>query len=1341
MTKPLCLFALLLSLLSLQVTDAQTLPVEQNIAQAISDAAQAISKEAPAVFKRVPERVEDSPRWAQMMYAPAPNFDEVVALRRAYWAERPYEKTLDERNYKHWLMHVEHRVGDDGRIPDAGLWAAQQFESQGGVQGQIERAAAATDPNWHAIGPMDTYTLGSEGSESVSWQCNAYCFDQSASNPDVVVAGIEGGDLFKSTDRGLNWLPISANLGVRTATQVAIAPSNENYIYLVASNTVYKTVNGGVTWDLMHNLGNGATQITVHPTNPNNVFVSSYNGLQHSTDGGISWTTPIPGTVWDLAFHPTDYSVMYALWDNGAINRCELFRSDDGGATFTIKENGYYYPEVSSEATDGGGRIGITPAAPDYVYVALIGKSKAADTGWIGLYRSTDRGENWSNLNGQIGAPYDVDVHPSIATSNANGTGIYQGFYDFDMDVSHSDPDRVWVGVMSLSVTNDGGATWQRIGGYGASTYDIGWIHPDVQAITITGDDIWVTTDGGINYSNDELATHSSRKHGIYNTTFWGFGQGWNQDVQVGGRYHNGNTGFHQSYATEIGAGAHLRLGGAESPTGYVDPMSSRLVHFSDITDVLLPTTASGSTLGVGNLGLYPNESYSDSRSSELVPDPLYATYMYCGNGSSFWRSTDGGANFEALHDFGTNRSVLEIEQARDDRDRFYAVVLNGGVSKLYRSTDGGLNWALSPGAPTTWSKMEISVNPIDGLDVWIVRADDDDLRHSPNGGDSWANLTSGSGPLTGQDIRDIQCIGGEGVVVITKTNCFHRATNADAWTEFGSGAPALWAPYESFPFYRDGLLRLADKGKGVWEADFPFLVPPAAQPITRSPNIFCASDTVEFDCHSLLVHAGATWHWDFSPAPDYISSVDERNPEVVFGASGDYDVTLTIVDANGVSSSKTVPAMVTVGPNSNCTASPQSGEALFCNGSAGHGVTQDLNVTTNHFTAMAWVRPEGIQGGYTGIVLDASESAGFNFRENNEIGYHWPGGQWWWTSGLTAPDGEWSHVAMVLTPTGITIYVNGVSASQNFTATEVELHTQLIGSYKNWGSRNMTGRIDEVKIWNRALSAGEVREQRHINLSEAAAAADPDLLSYFQFNEDIYYLVNKKPGAAQGAFSGGATRVISEAPVGAGACDRFQLSGAGVFPTPNCGGSIEVASGASTPGGEVVFNRLDVGPTGAPDEHVSESGYWIINTYGGSDEAAIDPIVAWNLATAQPALAGFAGGTSELTLNRRGMHATGLWNAICAGANSVTATGGSTATVGGACGLGATGQFCLSGLPGCPGDLNGDLLVGVMDVLAYLSSFGCIADCGIADINGDGSVNTTDLLLVLSLFGETCTD
>lgn len=55
-----------------------------------------------------------------------------------------------------------------------------------------------------------------------------------------------------------------------------------------------------------------------------------------------------------------------------------------------------------------------------------------------------------------------------------------------------------------------------------------------------------------------------------------------------------------------------------------------------------------------------------------------------------------------------------------------------------------------------------------------------------------------------------------------------------------------------------------------------------------------------------------------------------------------------------------------------------------------------------------------------------------------------------------------------------------------------------------------------------------------------------------------------------------------------------------------------------------------------------------------------------------------------------------------------------------------------------CPGDLDGDLVITVSDILDVLSEFGCVTKCT-SDLNGDGVVNVTDVLLVLSAFGTAC--
>jgi len=62
--------------------------------------------------------------------------------------------------------------------------------------------------------------------------------------------------------------------------------------------------------------------------------------------------------------------------------------------------------------------------------------------------------------------------------------------------------------------------------------------------------------------------------------------------------------------------------------------------------------------------------------------------------------------------------------------------------------------------------------------------------------------------------------------------------------------------------------------------------------------------------------------------------------------------------------------------------------------------------------------------------------------------------------------------------------------------------------------------------------------------------------------------------------------------------------------------------------------------------------------------------------------------------------------------------------------------DFCLvrqGGPPPCPGDLDGDGLVGTTDLLALLAAWG---SSGPGDLDGDGLVGTTDLLALLAAWG-----
>jgi hypothetical protein len=160
-------------------------------------------------------------------------------------------------------------------------------------------------------------------------------------------------------------------------------------------------------------------------------------------------------------------------------------------------------------------------------------------------------------------------------------------------------------------------------GGYGGGP---GWQHPDIQDIDINGNDVWVSSDGGVNLYSPDFETHEARNNGINASDYWGFGSGWNEDVLVGGRYHNGNGAYHENYPF----GEFLRLGGAESPTGYVNQGMNRMVYHSDIGGRLIPATITGDVQTIANYSLYPNESYFNETHGEVeTAPPLLQSFVF----------------------------------------------------------------------------------------------------------------------------------------------------------------------------------------------------------------------------------------------------------------------------------------------------------------------------------------------------------------------------------------------------------------------------------------------------------------------------------------------------------------------------------------------------------------------------------------------------------------------------------------------------------------------------------------------------------------------------------------
>ncbi len=162
---------------------------------------------------------------------------------------------------------------------------------------------------------------------------------------------------------------------------------------------------------------------------------------------------------------------------------------------------------------------------------------------------------------------------------------------------------------------------------------------------------------------------------------------------------------------------------------------------------------------------------------------------------------------------------------------------------------------------------------------------------------------------------------------------------------------------------------------------------------------------------------------------------------------------------------------------------------AMQCNGYSGSALTMPtFNLNTNTVTITGWINPTGNQIDYTGIVFcrGGSTIAGVNFNDAassgyNELRYTWNGVRYDVPTGLRVPTNQWSFFALVVNPTGATLYLgtNGVlnSFSDTFTEPAQVFGASLLIGYDSVNNRQYNGRIDEVALFNQALTTAQIEQ------------------------------------------------------------------------------------------------------------------------------------------------------------------------------------------------------------------------------------------------------------------------
>ncbi|MFF7637493.1 LamG-like jellyroll fold domain-containing protein [Kitasatospora sp. NPDC008050] len=138
-------------------------------------------------------------------------------------------------------------------------------------------------------------------------------------------------------------------------------------------------------------------------------------------------------------------------------------------------------------------------------------------------------------------------------------------------------------------------------------------------------------------------------------------------------------------------------------------------------------------------------------------------------------------------------------------------------------------------------------------------------------------------------------------------------------------------------------------------------------------------------------------------------------------------------------------------------------------------------------------------------------------------------------TSAVEVPVGEgvYTHVAVAYDGTGATLYVNGVAGkAAELPAGKGERTRLTVGAQEVGGKAEgcYRGVIDEIRIWDRALRAAELAEDRSYRL----VGDEPGLTGYYRFDAGSGTRVfDATQRAAHGRLTGGVNWVTSQAPIG----------------------------------------------------------------------------------------------------------------------------------------------------------------------------------------------------------------